>query len=411
MEGIRNLTLEANFTDTSEADTIKNFLDNLDSVGLTSSGILSLQNDLLKALDKIELQFKCTANKLHAIATVTNDCKSGRDALKVLHGEADSTYDLNTAECIEIIPYTSVEELQTIISAVATEKGWYDNCLLNNEDLLYRVCSEKAKGYVKAADIVAQVNNTKLAEDMIPNFLTRCSAPKITPKSKEDTCKLYCLYQPTETIVKQTGLLESQVKAITPSCEICSVTASEKTEMCHSYFCKGVSAANIEQTMKLPLRTVYDVINNCVQKCVLKVSEKQEVCKEWKCKQSNSDTLASSLNLPVFSIDEVKSQCDSIVQKCTISDGDRKFILALHCLRQYTAIQIQQYKFFSSLPLEDIESVIQSEVSLILVFTTNTTTKEKEYHDLTHISFLSYSFEKWDTLMMFVLFRMTIKPE
>ena len=395
LEGIRNLTLEANFTDTSDADTIKNFLDNLDSITLTSPRILSLQKDLLKALDKIELRFRCTANKLHAITTVINDCKAGRDTLKVLHGEADSTYDLNTPECIgEIMQYTSVEELQTIITAVATEKGWYDNCLLNNEDLLYRVCSEKTKGYVKSGDIVAQVNNSKLTEDLVPNFLTRCSALKITPKSREDTCNLYCLYQPIQKIVKHTGLLESQVNEILRSCEICHVTESEKTEICHSYFCKGVSTANVEQTMKLPLPTVYHVINNCVQKCVLKESEKQEVCEQLKCKQSNSDTVASSLYLPVSSIDELKSQCDSIVQKCIISDQDRKFMLALHCLGKYTAIQIQ-YKYYSSLRLEDIESVIQSEVSLILVSTTTTATKEKKIPRLVYQFFIILMMFGW----------------
>ena len=374
LEGIRNLTLEANFTDTSDADTIKNFLDNIHSATFTPSGITTLESDLTKALKSIDLQFKCNANKLHAIATVINDCKSGRDTLKVLHGEADSTYYLNSPECLDkITPYTSVEELQTIISSVAKEKGWYDNCPLNDEDLLYRVCSEKEKGYIKPADIVAQVNKTILTEAMIPSFLTRCLPAEITPKRKEDTCKLYCLYQPTEIIVKHTGLLESQVKEIIPSCGICTVTASDKTEICHSYFCKGFSAANVEQTMKLPLPTVNDVINNCVQKCAMKESEKQEVCEQLKCKQSSSDTVASVLNLPVSSIDELKSQCDSIVQQCAVSDQDRGYILALHCYVNFSATQIQQR--LSNLQLEDIENVIKSEVSFTLVLTLISTTR------------------------------------
>ena len=357
--------MEANFTDTSPADTITSFLANIGSVSSSSSGTLSLQKNLIQALDTIEFRFRCIANKQHAIAVVINDCKSGRDTLNVLHSEADLTYDLNTKSCVEkkIVANTTLQQLQDIISAVATEKGWYGHCLLNNKALLYRVCSERAKGYTRPADIVAVVNKSALTQDMVSNFVTRCPPPEITPKSKVDTCQYYCLYQTNKQIAKSVGLLEYQVKSIIPSCGICSVEESKKTQICYSHFCEGKSAANIEPVMRLPLSTVTDVINNCVQKCVLKESEKHQVCQQLKCMQYNSNTVASSLNFPLASVEELKPQCDSIVQKCIISDQDKRYILSIHCFGQRPASEIQKSV---GLPLQDVESVIKSQVSLLL---------------------------------------------
>ena len=369
LEDIRNLTVEGNFADTRPADTITSFLANIASAISSPTRILSLQKDLIEALITIELRFRCIANKQHALSVVTNDCKSGRNTLNVLHGEAELTYDLNTKKCVDkgIVPYTSQAELQKIISDVAKQKGWYGNCLLNDKDLLYRVCSERTKGYSKPADLVARVNNPDLTEDMVSNFLTRCPLPQITPKNTEDTCKYYCLYQTTQQIAKLVGLPESQVETIIRSCAICSVKESEKTQICYSHFCKGVNAYKLEPMVELPLPTVKNVITNCVQKCVLQDSEKQQICEQLKCQQYSSNTVATSFKLSLATIEEVKPQCDSIITKCVISDRDKKFILVLHCLRQVPASSLQA---ILGLPLKDVESVIKSQVQLSTLYHT-----------------------------------------
>ena len=361
LEGIKNLTVEANFTDTRPADTITHFLANIASAIASPTRTLSLQKDLIAALITIEFQFRCIADKQHALSIVINDCMSGRNTLNALHSEAESTYDLNTKSCIDkkIIPYTSQAELQNIVSDVAQQKGWYGNCLLNDKDLLYRVCSERAKGYTRPADIVAQVNKTDLRQDMVSNFLTRCPAPEITPKNTEDTCRYYCLYQTSQQIAKLVGLLERQVKTIIPSCGICTVTVKEKTQICYLHFCKGKNASKIEPMVELPLPTVTNVISGCVQKCVLEDSEKEQICQQLKCKQYDNNTVASSFTLPLSTIEELKPQCDSIVIKCMISDRDKKFILVLHCMRQVPASSLQTDV---GLPLADVESVIKSQV-------------------------------------------------
>lgn len=362
LEGIKNLTIEANFTDTSPVDAIEVFLANINTA--TTSGILPLQEKLIIALDTIEQSFRCIANKQHAISIIINDCKSGRDTLKVLHNEADSIYDLNTKTCVEkmIVPHTSLEQLEKIIAATASEKGWHGNCLLNNENLLYRVCSEKQKGYVNPSKIVANVNKTGLSEDMVSHFLTRCPPFKITPKSKADTCYYYCLYKTTQQIATYAGLNENQVLQIIPTCGICSVKESERTEICYLYFCRGMPAGNIETMVEIPLPTVNDVIKNCGQKCIMKETEKQEVCQQLKCEKYDSMTIASSLKFPVASIEELKPQCDTIVKDClkTFSQADKGIILLLHCSHQFPASDIIKYV---ELSLLDVESVIKSQVS------------------------------------------------
>ena len=369
MEGIRVLTVEAQFADTRPARMVTNFLANTASVNSFTSPARTrlLQRGLIVALIAIEFRFRCIANKQHAISIVINDCMSGRNTLNALHSEAELTYDLNTKSCVakKIIPYTSQAELQNIVSDVAQQKGWYGNCLLNDKNLLYRVCSERAKGYIRPVDIVSQLNKPDLTQDMVSNFLTRCPAPEITPKNTKDTCRYYCLYQTSQQIAKLVGLLERQVKTIIPSCGICTVTVKEKTKICYLHFCKGTNAGKIEPLVELPLPTVNNVISGCAQKCVLEDSEKEQICQQLKCKRYSSNTVASSFNLPLATIEELKPQCDSIVMKCKISDRDKKFILFLHCLRQVPATTLQNYL---GLSLEDIEGVIKSQVSLILVF-------------------------------------------
>ena len=359
--------MEANFTDTSPAATITSFLKNIGSTISSPTGTIALQKNLITALDKLQSWFKCIADKQHAIAIVINDCKSGRSTLSVLHGEAESSYDLNTQSCIndKIVPSTSIQKMQSIISSVAAEKGWNANCLLNNKDLLYRVCAEEKKGYVIPGDIVVQVNKSELTEDLVKQFLTMCPPPAITPKSRQDTCTYYCLYQPLQTIARFVGLLESQVKNIIPTCGICSVTELDKVTICHSYFCKGISAANIEVMVEKPLPTVNDVISKCVQKCVMKDSEKQEVCQRLKCKQDTSSTVASSLNLPIASIEELKPQCDTILQKCTVTHQQKFITLYLYCKQNTSANEIQ---LLVKLPLADVESIIKSQVRLFFTW-------------------------------------------
>ncbi|XP_028397877.1 uncharacterized protein LOC114521592 [Dendronephthya gigantea] len=359
LEGIKNLTTEANFTDTSPVNAIEAFLANINTA--TTSGILYLQEKLIIALDTIEKWFRCIADKQHAIAVVINDCKSGRDTLKVLYDEAGSMYDLNTQTCVDmkIVLHTTLEDLGKIITATALEKGWHGNCLLNNEDLLYRVCSEKEKGFVNPSQIVANVNRTDLSEDMVSNFLTRCPPPKITPKNQASTCLFYCFYKTTQQIATFVGLNENQVLEIIPSCGICSVKESEKTQICYSHFCSGMTASDIEIMVEIPLPTVIDVIKNCVQKCILKDSEKQEVCQQLKCKKYDSKTIASSLKFPLATIEELKPQCDTIVKDCTaaIDDAEKRFVFLLHCSHNFSAGRIVKYV---ELSLQDVESIIKS---------------------------------------------------
>lgn len=301
------------------------------------------------------------------MAIIINRCRSGRDSLNVLHQEAELAYSLNTKSCIDknIIYHTSLQKLEMMVCPIAKEKGWYCNCLLNDEHLLYIVCSEKEKGYAKPADIVAQVNRSTLTETMVSNFLTRCPPPEITPRKRSQTCLLYCLYTPGIQIASIVGLSESQVKQIMPSCGICDVKESKRLEICHLYFCKGLNATSIESVWKLPLPTVINVTNSCVQKCILKDSEKVEICHQLKCKNYTSNRVASSLNLPVCSIEEAKLQCDRIGEKCEIvSNQDRNVILILHCLKQVPPSEIQ--KSLTNIPLNVVEEVTKSQVSLIL---------------------------------------------
>ena len=212
LEEIRNLTLGAENPNTTTAEIIQNFIDSIDDADV--DGTATLQNALLAALKSIEFEYSCLGDKLHAITTVLADCEDGDDTLENLYNEvAVVKNELNRDDCVsdDMVPYTSFDEFKNITETFAEHEGWYSNCLLNSNDLLYRVCSEFLKGYTDPDDIITQTNNTDLTTDMVENFLTRCPDPEITPKSIEDTCRLYCSYMEVSEIAKTVILKESQI--------------------------------------------------------------------------------------------------------------------------------------------------------------------------------------------------------
>ena len=215
LEEIRNLTLGAENPNTTTAETIQSFVDNIGDANKDDT--LKMQNKLITALKSIEFEYDCLGDKLHAITTVLADCKAGDDTLEKLYNEvAVVKNELNRDDCVDgdMVPYTSFNEFKNITETFAEHEGWYSNCLLNSNDLLYRVCSEYLKGYTDPNEIIAQTNNTDLTTDMVENFLIKCPDPEITPKSIQDTCQLYCWYLEVSKIAKTVTLKESQVNKI-----------------------------------------------------------------------------------------------------------------------------------------------------------------------------------------------------
>ena len=146
LEGIRNLTIEAaNYNETA-ADIFQKFITDIPTAGYDA--FISLQNELLPALKSVQYEYGCLADKQHAVTTVITDCRSGRESFPDLYEYAVTKHKLNRDGCVakDMIPYTTQDQFQEILSDAAQHFGFYDNCLLNNEDLLYRACAEKIQG-------------------------------------------------------------------------------------------------------------------------------------------------------------------------------------------------------------------------------------------------------------------------
>ena len=327
---------------------------------------LSLQNKLIEALKNVKFEFKCLADKQHAVDIVVSDCKSGRDQLKTLYAKAEKNFGLNRRACLDknMIPYTSLSQFETIVKKLADKYGWYNKCLLNDNQLLIRVCDEKLKGYTPV-QILKEVNKVGLTLDMVSNFLTRCPPPKITPKSREDTCRFYCFYMTPQQIAISVALLERQVMEIIKNCSICKVTPDVQTQICSLHFCKGQNSSTIEKTVRKPLATVdYIIKNKCVQKCVVSNQQKKDICEKFKCKSFSKTKIARQEGLPLATIEEVTSQCDTLVPSCgPISDEDREKVLNLHCRFNMSAESMHLYKLVA-LSLSAIKRIIASQVSV-----------------------------------------------
>ena len=186
---------------TTTAETIQNFVDNID---MTNEG-----DELM------ELVYYCDAEKKRAIERILVDCKNGRNTLEKLYNEfAVVRKELNSDVCNGKVPQTSFNDLKTITEDTAKQEGWYSNCLLNNPDLLYRVCTTHLQGYTDPNAIILRTGNPDITTEMVNNFLTRCPEPKITPKAREEICYLYCLRFGISEIVRTVFLKESQVNEI-----------------------------------------------------------------------------------------------------------------------------------------------------------------------------------------------------
>ncbi len=146
LDGIRNLTLGASNANATVANVIQDFMDKIPTASYDQ--FLALQVELITALKAVDYEYGCLASKQKAVSTVLMDCRVGRLPFLELYAYAASKHNLNIPGCIAkgIIPYTTPEQFFTILNETATHQGWYNNCLLNNNDLLYRVCSEKIKG-------------------------------------------------------------------------------------------------------------------------------------------------------------------------------------------------------------------------------------------------------------------------
>ena len=213
---IRNLTLRAEHVNTTTANTIQYFLDNIEKAGVKKT--MSMQKDLIDALKSITYTYDCLGDKVHAINIVLKDCRKGRDTIEELFKDvAVRKNELNRPDCVndKKVPYTSLNEFKKIVKAWAGHEGWYSKCRLNNKDILFKVCKIYLEGYKTPSAIIGQMNGTTIDASMVTNFLTRCPEPKITPKSRETTCYLYCLNEPVEKIATTAALKPEQVNNTT----------------------------------------------------------------------------------------------------------------------------------------------------------------------------------------------------
>ena len=145
LKKIRELTLGAANADYKTAAVIRNFMDRAPSAGYNE--FLRLQGELIVALKSTRYVYTCLARKQNAITTVTGGCRKGFQTLSELYKTAVTNHHLNTADCVARgIPYTNAAVVFEIVRKMAKHQRWYSNCLLNNNDLLYRVCSERRKG-------------------------------------------------------------------------------------------------------------------------------------------------------------------------------------------------------------------------------------------------------------------------
>ncbi|XP_028392729.1 uncharacterized protein LOC114517260 [Dendronephthya gigantea] len=336
LDEIKNLTLNAADPNITTADTIDRFIDNIEAAGVDET--MTMQNDLIEALDSIGYKYDCLGDKIHAINTVITDCKAGDNTLENLYNEvAVVKNELNRDDCVDddMVPYTSLEQFRTIVDAFAEHEGdWSSTCLLNSPSLSYQICNENLQGFDNNA-IVENVNITDVTLEVVETILAQCPDPDITPTSISTTCTLYCLYSTVAEIAPQALLKEYQVESVIEDCPICSFEYKDVTEICKQHYCDSVNTTVIMDEVELPRPTVeYVIANNCSSKCIIYDEDvKEEICEDSECKGITSSTIADDVSYPETAVNDVISNCDTILPTCPPIDSTTiGQICLLYCL-------------------------------------------------------------------------------
>ena len=169
---------------------------------------------------------------------------------------------------------------------------------------------------------------------MVTNILGRCPPPKITPKSINITCDLYCLYQPEDKISKTAVLLVSQVRQVIKTCPICKVKDSDLTLICRYSKCQGLNATEIEKKVEIPLPTVEYMIKNRCSGCVITdPEEKKKICVSHSCRGHSNAKIAKAHGLVESAIIGIVNECSTIVPSCVavLTTKEKKRIFDLDC--------------------------------------------------------------------------------
>ncbi|XP_028392724.1 uncharacterized protein LOC114517256 [Dendronephthya gigantea] len=344
LEEIKNLTLNAENANATTADTIQYFIDNIAAAGVKRT--LQLEISLIYALKSVGYKYDCLGDKLHAINIVLKDCRMGRDKFeRLFHSVAVEKNELNRKDCVndKQVPYTSMKEFRKILKKFAEHEGWNENCLLNSDDFLFRVCNKFYEGYTDHNTIVSQLLNytQDLTTAMVADFLTRCPDPKITPKSIETTCTLYCSFETIPNIAPHAILKESQVEMVIQAhCPICAVKVKDVRKICHQHYCKSKNITKIVNDVEIPLPTVQFVIaNNCSSKCIIyDVDVKKEICEESECKGLTSSAIAEKVDYPKQAVDDVIPNCRIILPTCPpLSPQKKNLVCFFHCIYETNA--------------------------------------------------------------------------
>ena len=130
----------------TNAAVIQDFIDNIATASY--SNFLDLQHQLIFALKTIDYEYTCLADKQHAVTTVITDCRIGRLSFPDLYAYATSKHKLNREACVAkgIMPYTTQEQFWVILNATAYHQNFYNNCLLNDDNLRDKVCDANIQG-------------------------------------------------------------------------------------------------------------------------------------------------------------------------------------------------------------------------------------------------------------------------
>ena len=148
--------------------------------------LINLQKDLVDSLSAVEYTWGCFDKKVQVISYVTGHCRTGTNSLKLLFDTAVQFHNAEASSCTTATGrrYITFQATDAYVKDRMRDEKLAEDCVLNNRDKRYLVCSSWAKK-IDNSKIAA---SNQLTEQQVAIITRTCPLASVSPRMKRIIC-------------------------------------------------------------------------------------------------------------------------------------------------------------------------------------------------------------------------------
>lgn len=192
---------------------------------------LVLQRSLISAFQAVDFSWNCFEKKVSTMTYVQNHCEAGSNSIRYLFDTAVEFYNAHSASCVSSTGhrYTTFVATEEYVKGRMRQNNLYEDCILNNEDIRYLVCSQYAQGYENEE---LQKNNN-LDEGQVTEIISKCPPAEVSPRIKDLICSQKVLNSLAKTKETFSRYNQQQVESAYNECPPPELPQALKDLICY----------------------------------------------------------------------------------------------------------------------------------------------------------------------------------